>query len=272
VRFGLTPLKALQNAIGAVREGKTHTITGAYPPDLSPLANELNLLLEANRAILERARTQAGNLAHALKTPLSVIVNEAEREQSLLAHTVLEQAQAMNTQITASLNRARMAAIAGEDGALAVPLGTRSHVNEALAHLINMFAKVYRERNLDFEMHVPDEVYVRVEKQDLDDILANLIDNACKWAKTRVVVTVQRKSDLETSHWDITIDDDGEGLSSDQCQTALKRGQRLDTRQNGSGLGLSIVQDLVSLYAGALTLEQSPQGGLRACVVLASSE
>jgi signal transduction histidine kinase len=263
VRFGLRPLHELQTAIGHVRNNKTTQIEGDYPPDLSPLAHELNLLITSNRAILERARTQSGNLAHALKTPLSILVNAASHEQGALAACVKEQAEAMKAQITTSLNRARAAATGDS---LSVPLGTHTDVHEVVTRLLGMFAKVYFDRKLMFENHVLPGSRVRMDQEDLEEVLANLIDNACKWTKTRVSVHMHRDERHQASLCCIMIEDDGPGLTHAQCEKALQRGQRLDTQQPGSGLGLSIVTELVQLYAGSLTFETISSGGLRANV------
>lgn len=260
VHFGLAPLQALKKAVADVRLGQTPQISGSYPPDLDPLAQELNLLIHSNRAILERARTQAGNLAHALKTPLSIIMNEAQNEQTSLAHLVREQTSAMNTHIVSSLNRARIAAIGGES----VSIGTRTHVTPVIERLLNMFGKLYHDRALTFDVKIQNDSYIHIEAQDLDDICANLIDNACKWAHSTVRITLAS----DNHHWQFIVEDDGKGLNPQECELARHRGERLDTQKPGSGLGLAIVDEITILYDGSFELGKSPLGGLRASVTL----
>jgi signal transduction histidine kinase len=263
VRFGLKPLHALQSAISDVRMGTSTAIEGEYPPDLAPLAHELNLMVDTNRAVLQRARTQAGNLAHALKTPLSILLNDASRESSELALSVQRQTQEMNKQITTTLNRARAAANAERRSSL----GTQTDVYSVVTRLLSMFAKVNHHKALVFENHIDEKTYIHVEREDVEEILSNLIDNACKWAKTTVRISnnlepIEGKNTFPFTTF-ITVEDDGEGLAPELCATALLRGERLDTRQPGSGLGLSIVSELVQLYGGAITLTRSSMGGLK---------
>jgi signal transduction histidine kinase len=263
VRFGLKPLHVLQSAVNDVRMGKSAAIEGAYPPDLAPLAHELNLMIDTNRTVLERARTHAGNLAHALKTPLSILLNDASHQRSALALSVQRQTQEMNSQITTALNRARAAANAQRG----VSLGTQTDVHAVVTRLLSMFAKVHHDKALMFDNRIPENIHFPVEREDLEEILSNLIDNACKWAKTTVCISgfveqaQDKNSTSSTTH--ICVEDDGEGLAPELCATALLRGERLDTRQPGSGLGLSIVSELVQLYGGAITLTRSSMGGLK---------
>jgi signal transduction histidine kinase len=261
IRFGLRPLVNLRSGLAAIRSGEAERIPGEYPRDIAPLARDLNLLLDTNREILERARTQVGNLAHALKTPLSVIVNEAENAPADVALKVREQAQIMRDQVAYYLNRARAAALAGT-------LGSITEVEPVVAALTRTFAKIYRDKDLTVETTIPPGTRFRGERQDLEEMAGNLIDNACKWAASRVSVTVEIGRDDDRSEIRIIIDDDGPGLAEEVRTEVPKRGRRLDETKPGSGLGLSIVTDLATLYRGRLSLEQAGAGGLRAVLAL----
>ncbi|EIM25466.1 ATP-binding protein [Microvirga lotononidis] len=261
IRFGLRPLANLRSALGAIRRGEAERIAGEYPRDISPLASELNLLLDTNREILERARTQVGNLAHALKTPLSIIMNEAENAPEDVAAKVREQATTMRDQVNYYLDRARAAALAGT-------LGTLTEAEPVIAGLARTFAKIYRDKELEVELVIPSDLRFRGEKQDLEEMAGNLIDNAAKWAAYKVMVSVEILRDDDRPRFRLLIDDDGPGLPEAAREEVLKRGRRLDETKPGSGLGLSIVSDLAALYRGTLRLDASPAGGLRAILEL----
>ena len=264
VRFGLRPLRRLRDGLIAIRRGEAERIAGEYPQDLAPLAAELNLLLDANREVVRRARTQVGNLAHALKTPLSVIVNEAEAGSPKLAEKVREQAEVMSRQVTFYLDRARAAA-------RATSIGASTEFAPVLDGLLRTFQKVYRDRGLTFESATAPALRFRGEPQDLADLVGNLLDNAGKWARAKVVVAAERAPAGDSSGRDyflVHIDDDGPGLDPHARAAAVERGRRLDESRPGSGLGLSIVVDLAANYGGALELGQSPLGGLRATLRL----
>ena len=249
VRFGLRPLRALREGVAAIRRGEAVSIAGEFPEDVAPLAAEINLLLEANREVVERARTQVGNLAHALKTPLSVIINEAESGSPTLADKVREQADVMTRQVSFYLDRARAAARATSSGA-------STELSPVVAALARTFAKGIRFRG---------------ESQDLTDLIGNLLDNAGKWARSRVVIAAEREPRLRAgarAYFYVRIDDDGPGLAPQARAAAIERGRRLDESRPGSGLGLSIVADLAAVYGGSLNLEDSPLGGLSASLKL----
>jgi signal transduction histidine kinase len=261
IRFGLAPLLKLRSALSEIRRGEAERIPGEYPRDIAPLAQELNLLLDTNREILERARTQVGNLAHALKTPLSVIVNEADSGPGEVAAKVREQAAVMRDQVTYYLDRARAAALAGTLGAI-------TDVEPVMAGLVRTFAKIYDGKSLAVDVAIPPGSRFRGERQDLEEMVGNLIDNACKWAATRIDVRVGVLRDGGRASIEISVEDDGPGLPDDARAEMLKRGRRLDETKPGSGLGLSIVADLAGLYQGALKLDESSLGGLRAVLTL----
>ncbi|MGD1038225.1 MAG: ATP-binding protein [Roseiarcus sp.] len=264
VRFGLRPLRVLQEGLAAIRRGEAERISGQFPQDVAPLAAEVNLLLDANRGVVERARTQVGNLAHALKTPLSVIVNEADSNSAKLADKVREQAGVMRRQVSFYLDRARAAARART-------VGAATEVRPVIEGLVRTFEKVHRDRALSFSIETQDGLRFRGESQDLTDLIGNLLDNAGKWARERVVIHAERDPNPDAAgrlFFFAQIDDDGPGLDPQARAAALVRGQRLDESRPGSGLGLSIVVDLASIYGGSLRLEESPLGGLRASLRL----
>jgi signal transduction histidine kinase len=267
VRFGLSPLRALQEGVAAIRRGEAEEVRGDFPQDIAPLAAEVNLLLEANREIVERARTQVGNLAHALKTPLSVLINEAEAGSPYLAEKTKEQAEIMRHQVAFYLDRARAAARANA-------LGSATEVKPVIEGLTRTFQKVYRDRALAFAIDAPDGLKFRGEEQDLTDLIGNLLDNASKWARERIDIHAARDPRLDANgrpFFITQIDDDGPGLNPEARAEALRRGKKLDESRPGSGLGLSIIVDLAHLYGGALQLEDSPLGGLRATLRLPAS-
>ena len=264
VRFGLAPLKRISESLAAIRSGRAERLEGEFPLEIAPLARETNALIEANHEIVERARTHAGNLAHALKTPLSVIVNEAAaRASDPLAQKVIEQADIMRDQMVRQLERARLAA-------RSTVVGTLIDVPPVVTALARTMEKLHRDREIAIAIDVPARAHFRGEQQDLEEMLGNLVDNACKWARSRVAVEVVAEDAAAggKSKVRVIVDDDGPGLSPAERERVALRGQRLDESKPGSGLGLSIVVELASLYKGVLTLDASPIGGLRAELAL----
>ena len=262
VRFGLAPLKRISESLALIRSGRSERLTGTFPDEIAPLARETNALIEANKQIVERARTHVGNLAHALKTPLSVIVNEATaRRGDPFAGKVLEQATVMSDQVTHHLERARIAARQAVVGSIA-------DVAPVVRSLARTMEKIHHERAVAVDVQVDDGFQFAGERQDLEEMIGNLVDNACKWAKAQVAVSVVREAETSPAWLRFTVDDDGPGLSPADRDQVAKRGERLDETKPGSGLGLSIVTDLAALYGGALTLGASPSGGLRAELTL----
>jgi signal transduction histidine kinase len=264
VRFGLAPLKRISDSIADIRSGRAERLEGEFPVEIAPLARETNALIDANREIVERARTHVGNLAHAIKTPLSVIVNEATAHPAdLFAAKVLEQADVMRDQVAHHLERARIAA------RLTI-VGTITEVGPVVEALRRTMEKIHRERAVAIEVSAASSRF-RGERQDLEEMVGNLVDNACKWAASRVFIEVLVEQPAEpgaTSMLQIIVDDDGRGLSAEERAQVSRRGQRLDESKPGSGLGLSIVVDLAALYGGSLALGRAPIGGLRAELLL----
>jgi signal transduction histidine kinase len=264
VRFGLAPLKRISDAIADIRSGRAERLEGEFPVEIAPLARETNALIDANREIVERARTHVGNLAHAVKTPLSVIVNEANaHERDAFAAKVLEQAGVMRNQVAHHLERARIAA------RLTV-VATVTDVAPVIEALRRTMEKIHRNRGLAIDIDASAAAKFRGERQDLEEMAGNLVDNACKWARSRVRIeaSVRPADGARPAMLHIVVDDDGRGLSGEERMQASQRGRRLDETKPGSGLGLSIVTDLAALYGGSLMLGTAPIGGLRAELVL----
>lgn len=265
VRFGLAPLKRITDSLAAIRGGTAERLAGRFPVEIEPLARETNALIDANREIVERARTHVGNLAHALKTPLSVMQNEAAaRGSDSFALKVLEQAGIMRDQVTRHLERARLAA------RLTV-IGTVTDVTPVVTALARTMEKIHRDRAIAIEVRADEALRFRGERADLEEMIGNLVDNACKWAASRVTIEVlhERRDAASQEHvLRIVVDDDGRGLSVSEREQACRRGKRLDETKPGSGLGLSIVVELASLYGGELKLGTAPLGGLRAELLL----
>src|SRR3954469_4487041 len=260
VRFGLAPLKRISESLAAIRSGKSERLEGTFPEEIAPLARETNALIDANREIVERARTHVGNLAHALKTPLSVIVNEAvARGEDPLAAKVREQAAVMRDQVQHHLERARIAA-------RATVVGTVTEIAPVVIALARSMEKIHRDRGIAIDIEVARDARFQGERQDLEEMIGNLVDNACKWAQSRVAIEVLavREAGPAGDTLRLVVDDDGPGLTPSERERvqAARRGNRLDETKPGTGLGLSIVVDLAALYGGALTLGTAPIGGL----------
>lgn len=258
VRVGLQPLRRIRVALADIRSGRTERMEGDWPSEVQPLVGELDSLLEHNAAVLDRARTHVGNLAHALKTPLAVLGNEASRKQGPRADAIDRQVATMRRWVDHYLARASAAAT----GAV---LGARTQVAPVVADLRRTLTRIHADRSITIEVQEDGEgLAFRGERQDLEEMVGNLMDNACKWASSRVQIALS----VEHGRLVLTIDDDGEGLAEAQRGEAMGRGRRLDESSPGSGLGLAIVSDIAGLYGGSLRLDESPIGGLRAVLSL----
>ena len=264
VRFGLKPLRALQENLLAIRQGKAEQLRGGYPAEIEPVAAELNLLIQSNSEIVERARTQVGNLAHALKTPLSVLTNEAGGQDSPLAAKVREQAELMRGQVNLYLDRARRAARAQGIGAV-------TEVKPVLDALARTLERINRDKGVSVGVACAEGLKFRGERQDLEEMVGNLLDNACKWAERQVQVSAVLAPELAAAgrqFLQIEVEDDGPGLPPEKRAEALKRGRRLDETKPGSGLGLSIVSETAAMYSGSLSLGESKNGGLKVSLIV----
>jgi len=260
VRSALKPLSRVQQDIEDVREGRQTKLEGDYPSEVLPLSEELNKLLAHNRGVVERAKTHVGNLAHALKTPLAVMMNEAAGKTPL-DDVVRRQAGAMHESVQHYLKRARAAATAQS-------LGARCEIKPVLDGLSRLLNKLFAENGIEVIVDCPEHLYFRGEKQSLEEMVGNLMENACKWAKSRVEVSTEMTADGFLLH----VEDDGKGLNPDERSAALKRGVRLDEAAPGTGLGLSIVTELSQMHSGAFVLDRSKKlGGLKASLSLPSA-
>jgi len=261
VFVGLAPLRQLHGALGRVRNGEAPALEGDFPVEIMPLIEEFNSVLSQNAEVVDRARTQAGNLAHALKTPLSVLANAADshaRDNGELARLVGEQVSLARTQVDYHLARAQAAATSRLPGA-------RTAVQPAIEGLLRTMRRIHADRGLQLNLRpIPETLSFRGEAQDLQEMLGNLLDNACKWARQTVECSVRHEAGCLV----IDIDDDGAGLPAEQREAVIRRGIRADELVPGSGLGLAIVDDLARLYGGQLELSDSPLGGLRARLTL----
>ena len=252
VRVGLTPLFALRREIAQVRRGKAERVVQTYPTELTPLADELNALMAHNQEVVERQRTHVGNLAHALKTPLTVVMNAATARAPDLADTVIREAAVMRRQVDHHLARAR-AVGRRADG------HSRANVWTSVDAVLRAVTRLYASTR--FDLDGKREAEVAVERQDLDEILGNLIENAAKYGGGSVFVTV---APAEASGWcEIWIEDDGMGIPEQERTRIFDRGARLDTGKPGTGLGLAIVRDVADIYGGSVELGESEDlGGL----------
>ena len=264
MRMGLSPLTRLRATLTDVRSGRKPRLDGHYPSEIQALADDLNNLLNDRDARVSRAQAQAGDLAHALKTPLAVLSSEMDRIASG-AHDSSEdtvaaarqQIDRMRRQMDWHLARARAAA----SGPSA---GLRASVRDSADGIARTVRRLHAERQLNIDVDMPSDVFARAERPDLDEILGNLIDNACKYARTRVLIAATSTDSTVR----ITIDDDGPGLDPGVRAAVLQRGVRADQAPGGSGFGLAIVRDLAELYGGGIALETSPLGGLRAVLTM----
>ena len=257
LRIGLRPLARARDQLAAIRDGTRETLDGDQPREIQPLVDEVNALLVSNREVVERSRRQVGNLAHGLKTPLTVLRNEAGSENTPLATVVSEQTEAMRLQIDTYLDRARIAAVRQTARA-------RAPVGPIVDGLLRTIRKLAPGLVVELVEPIDPTLAFAGDASDLQEMLGNLLENASRFASSRVVVSAR----IEDEHLVITIDDDGTGLTSDEMENAMSRGVRLDERRSGSGLGLSIVAEITEAYDGAFALELSPLGGLRARLAL----
>jgi signal transduction histidine kinase len=257
VRHGFSPFAELRERLAAVHQGRDRRVEGRYPSEVQPLVDDLNALLEHRDQTVKRAIAKAGDLAHALKTPLAVLAHEAEvadkAGQAELAAVMHQQIERMRRQMDYHLAHARAAASGAAPGARCSVLASAEGLARALLRL-------HAGRGLLIQVGVDPAHTVRSEREDLDEMLGNLLDNACKWGRSQIAIT----STISGPAVVITVDDDGPGLEPSMREAVLQRGVRADEAAPGSGLGLAIVRDLAELYGGSIALSGSPAGGLRA--------
>ena len=262
VRRGVSPIKQLRTRLAAVHAGRDRHVGGQYPTEVQPLVDDLNALLDQREQMVRKALAKAGDLAHGLKTPLAVLAQEAERAdaggQRDLAAALHEQVERMRRQVEYHLAHARAAASAP---------GARCLVRESVDGLTRTLQRLHADRGVSIDVSVPPELSVRGQREDLDEMLGNLLDNACRWARRRVELAAA----AHDASIVITVDDDGPGLDPKLYSQVLQRGVRADEAAPGSGLGLAIVRELAELYGGSISLDRAPLGGLRATLRLPSS-
>jgi signal transduction histidine kinase len=263
VSFGLRPMSRLRRALGAIGSGKAAKLPSDFPSEVQPLVDDLNNLLEVNAQMVLRARTQAGNLAHALKTPLAVLTDEAsrlaDRGQAESADVILQQSQRMQRQIDYQIARARAAASRSVPGIVAP-------VAPTVGNIVAAMKRLYGAKNLLISADVDARCVALCDPMDLNEMLANIIDNACKW--TIQAIFIHGRIDETANQVVIAVEDEGPGLPPDSMDVVFRVGERLDEQVPGSGLGLPIVRDLAQLYGGEVRLENVDKGGLRAVLKL----
>jgi len=261
VRSGMAPLLRLRARLAAMRNGSARRVEGDYPAEVQPLVDDLNALLDDREQRVARALAKAGDLAHGLKTPLAVMTREAERVaeggDDELSGALSEQIEGMRRQIEFHLALARAAASRATPNA-------RCRVRDSADGVVRALMRLHAGRGLSIHVDVPGEQMALVHRADLDEMLGNLLDNACKWARSQVAVA----STLADGMLSVTVDDDGPGLEPALRDKVLERGVRADEAAPGSGFGLAIVREVAEVYGGRVTLERSPQGGVRARLTL----
>ena len=262
VRWGLAPLDQVSKSLANIREGRSDKLEGPFPAEIEALAEELNALVAHNAEVVARARTHVGNLAHFLKTPLSVLANEVQGVSGPMAETVARQVLTMRRQVDHYLARARTVASAKV-------IGARAEIAPVISDLTRALNKIYAPRGIHVEKQCPEGMYFRGDRSDFEEMVGNLLDNACKWAEGEVTVVVSASKPGRLS---VLVSDDGPGLTEDQQKRVIERGERLDESKPGSGLGLGIVKEIAALYGGQLTLGRAAAGGLSVQLDLPSVE
>lgn len=261
LRGALRPFHSLRDKLGAVRTGTDPRLRGSYPAEVQPLIDDLNALLEDREQAVRRAMAAAGDLAHGLKTPLALLAQEAAEARAAghtaFAENVAQQVERISRQANYHLARARAAA----SGSAGAPVCA---IEPCIDALVRTMRKIHAARELVIVATVASSLSARLQKEDLEEMIGNVLDNACKWAKSRVDLSASQAGAQTV----LTIDDDGPGLPPEMREMVLRRGVRLDESAPGSGLGLAIVRDLAELYGGSIALEDSPLGGLRASITL----
>ncbi len=261
VRRGMSPINQLRTRLAAVHKGVDARVGGAYPAEVQPLVDDLNALLEERERRVERAVARAGDLAHGIKTPLAVLMQARAAGHGQLAAEVDQQIDRMRRQIDYHLAHARSVAASASPAA-------RASIAASAEGLVRALQRLHVERRLHFEIDAPVTHAFRGQREDLDEMLGNLLDNACKWARTQVRLTSSKQGEQIV----IAVDDDGPGIAPSMREAVMQRGVRADEAAQGSGLGLAIVRDLAEIYGGSISLEESPIGGARARLTLPAQD
>lgn len=257
ILYAMRPFDQLRTALGTVRSGQSTEVGGTFPKEVQPLVDDLNTLLKSTAELIGRARIQAGNVAHGLKTPLAVLTDEAYQieEQGLQqsAATILDQCRKMQTQIDYQITRARAVAMRSAPGMVA-------SVKKAALEVASALSRLHKARPISIETNIPESVSVACDGQDLNEMIANLVDNACKHARKRVRISLAQPS--QQDRVTVAVEDDGAGLPPEAYEIVFNVGERWDSQKPGSGLGMAIVRDLARLYGGDVRLGSSTYGGL----------
>ena len=260
VHVALRPLKAISRRIGDIRAGRASKLPEDRLEDVQPLVDELNNLLDHNAVLVNRARNQLGDLAHSVKNPLTVIKNAAHDMEAGQRDLVLKQTTDISRSVDHYLSRARTY---GTEKVL----GARSSIKTSTEDLVYAMQRIYLKHNLIYDLSCLQGCWFRGEAQDLEEMLGNLMDNACKWAKSRVRVCCGTTD----GRLEITVEDDGPGIAPEEIENVMRRGHKLDESKPGHGQGLGIVKDIAALYGGSLSLARSELGGLQAKLELPSA-
>jgi signal transduction histidine kinase len=265
VSRGMSPINQMRNRLAAVHKGVDARVGGAYPAEVQPLVDELNALLDDRERRVDRAVAKAGDLAHGLKTPLAVLAHEAQQVRAAgheqLAAEIDQQIDRMRRQIDYQLAHARSAASSASPAA-------RASIGASAEGLARVLQRLHAERGLCIEIDAPASHAFRGQREDLDEMLGNLLDNACKWARTRVKLICSKEGEQIV----ILVDDDGPGIEPSMREAIMQRRVRADEVVAGSGLGLAIVRDVGEIYGGSISLEASPMGGVRARLSLPAQD
>jgi signal transduction histidine kinase len=261
VQRGWRSIDQIRGHLADVHDRPERRLTGRYPAEIAPLAADVNRLLDQRDAMVGRASLTAGDLAHGLKTPLAILALDGERAaregQAQLAASIVAQVDRMRRQVDRHLTRARID-ISRHRVVAPVPL------LEPIEGVVRTLERLYGERGITFDVRVPESLEVMTVREDLDEILGNVLENACKWARTSCRVDAR----ADAGRIIIVVDDDGPGIPVEVRDRVPARGLRADEAAPGSGFGLSIAQDLVHAYGGRTSLEDSPEGGLRVVIEL----
>lgn len=257
ILFAISPLDKLRKALSAVRTGQERAVRGEFPTEVRPLVDDLNALLHSTSELIQRARTQAGNLAHGLKTPLAILTDEAYRIEAKglpqSSAIILDQCRKMQTSIDYQITRARAVAMRSQPGTVA-------SVRKGVVEVASALDRLHRDKGIRIESSVPEGLVVACDALDLNEMLANVVDNACKHARSLVRILAEAPPGGRLVR--LVIEDDGPGLPQEAYEVVFNVGERWDSRAAGSGLGLAIVRDLATLYGGDVRLAASPLGGL----------
>ena len=265
VRRGMSPINRLRHRLVDVHRGIAARVDGKYPAEVQPLVDDLNTLLEEREQRVARALTKAGDLAHGLKTPLAVLAHTEQQARAAghehLASEIEQQIERMRRQIDYHLAHARSAAAS-------VSPAAQASIAKSAQALVRALQRLHAERDLGIEIDAPTSFAFRGSREDLEEMLGNLLDNACKWARTQVRLTCSNENELIV----IVVDDDGPGIEPSMREAVLRRGIRADEGAQGYGLGLAIVRELAEIHGGSISLAESPMGGARARLALPASQ